>query len=152
MADIRDKWPFPVNAGVLGTYADEMKALQRRVEKNPDAAPMPEVAPTRLLTPLRSSDNLRIGEPRAPFDVAGDAGAVTLTHVVVRRFLKKARRRGSILFDEATESEPLVDVPENRREQMRTMLARERALLEILDRYNGLAEDVYNRLPAGVKG
>lgn len=151
MADIRNKWPFPVNAGVLGTYADEVKALQRRIEKNPDAAPMPEVAPTRLLTPLRSSDNLRIGEPHAPLSTDA-GGAITFTHVVIRRFLKKARRRGSVLFDEAAENEPLVDVPENRREQMRTMLARERALLEILDRYNGLAEDVYNRLLAGAKG
>jgi len=151
MADIRDKWPFPANAGIMGTYPEEMKALQRRIEKNPDAAPMPEVAPTRLLTPQRSSDNLRMGGPKAPLSTT-DAGTVTFTHVVVRRFLKKARRKGAVLFDEAADGEPLDDVPENRREQMRTMLARERALLEILDRYNSLAEDVYNRLLASAKG
>jgi hypothetical protein len=128
-----------------------MKALQRRVEKNPDASPMPELAPLRLLTPQRSSDNLRMGEPLAPGDVA-DPTTTTLTHVVIRRFLRRARRKGAVLFDEAVDTERLGELPENRRDQMRTMLARERAMLELLDRYNALAEDVYMRLLAGSKG
>jgi hypothetical protein len=128
-----------------------MKALQRRVEKNPDASPMPDLAPLRLLTPQRSSDNLRMGEPLAPGDVA-DPTTPTLTHVVIRRFLRRARRKGAVLFDEAVDTERLGELPENRRDQMRTMLARERAMLELLDRYNALAEDVYMRLLAGSKG
>lgn len=151
MADINSKWPWPANVGLLGTHPEEVKALQRRVEKNPDASPLAAAEPSKFLTPARSSDNLRVGEPAAPLEVA-ESTTFTFTHVVIRRFLKKARRRGAVLFDEAVESEPLVDVPENRREQMRGMLARERALLEILDRYNGLAEDVYMRLLAGAKG
>jgi len=151
MADIRDKWPWPTNVNFLGTHPEEMKALQRRVEKNPDASPMPDLAPLRLLTPQRSSDNLRMGEPLAPGDVA-DPTPPTLTHVVIRRFLRRARRKGAVLFDEAVDTERLGELPENRRDQMRTMLARERAMLELLDRYNALAEDVYMRLLAGSKG
>jgi hypothetical protein len=151
MADIRDKWPWPTNVNFLGTHPEEMKALQRRVEKNPDASPMPDLAPLRLLTPQRSSDNLRMGEPLAPGDVA-DPTTPTLTHVVIRRFLRRARRKGAVLFDEAVDTERLGELPENRRDQMRTMLARERAMLELLDRYNALAEDVYMRLLAGSKG
>ncbi|MFO0727425.1 MAG: hypothetical protein U1E65_26850 [Myxococcota bacterium] len=151
MADIKTKWPWPTNVGGLGTFPEEVKALQRRVEKNPDASPLAEIAPARLLTPIRSSDNLRMGEPAAPVEIQ-DARTVALSHVVIRRFLRKARRKGAVLFDEAVESERLEDVPENRRDQMRMMLVRESALLEILDRYNSLAEDVYMRLLAGSKG
>jgi hypothetical protein len=92
-----------------------------------------------------------MGEPLAPGDVA-DPTTPTLTHVVIRRFLRRARRKGAVLFDEAVDTERLGELPENRRDQMRTMLARERAMLELLDRYNALAEDVYMRLLAGSKG
>ncbi|MCC7384747.1 MAG: hypothetical protein IT384_23055 [Deltaproteobacteria bacterium] len=151
MADIRDKWPFPANVGLLGTYPEEVKALQRSPEKNPDAAPMPQVAPLRFLSPLKSSEDLRMGEPDSPIQLP-ENGTIIFTHVVIRRFLKKARRRGVVLFDDAVESEPLIDTPENRRDQMKAMLARERALLELLDRYNALAEGVYAQLLAGAKG
>jgi hypothetical protein len=151
MADIKDKWPWPVNVGVLGTYPEEVKALQRGGEKNLDASPLARAEPQKFLTPLRSSDNLRMGEPGVPLEVS-DQITIPFTHVVIRRFLKKARRRGAILFDDAVDSEPLGDAPEERRAQMRKMLARERALLEILDRYNALAEDVYMRLLAQSKG
>lgn len=151
MADIKDKWPWPVNVANLGVHPEEVKALQRRVEKNPDASPLAQAEPSKFLTPVRSSDNLRVGEPLVPHEVA-DAPAVPFTHVVIRRFLKKARRKGAVLFDDAVESERLEDLPEGRREQMRGMLARERAMLEILDRYNALAEDVYMRMLAQSKG
>jgi hypothetical protein len=150
MADIKDKWPWPASIGNIGMYPEEMKAL-RKVEKNPDASPMPELAPTKLLTPLQSSDNLRMGEPALPAALA-EATSIPLTHVVFRRVLAKARRKGAVLFEEAVEKEDLADLPADRRQQMRTMLARERAMLELLDHYNGLAEDVYMRLIATAKG
>jgi hypothetical protein len=151
MADINNKWPWPANIGTLGTFAEEVKALQKRVERNPDAAPMPEVAPTTLLTPQRSSDNLRMGEPTYLSETQETAPAV-LTHVAFRRILVKAKRRGVIRFDEAVETEDLAELPTSRREQMRSMLARERAMLDILARYNDLAESVYMRLLSESKG
>lgn len=151
MADINAKWPWPQNVGVLGTYAEEVKALQK-TEKNPDAAPMPALAPTKLLTPARSSDNLRMGEPELLKEIHGDATPVPLTHVVLRRVLGRSRKKGVLKFDEAVETENLEDMPSTRREQMRSMLSREKAMLEILDRYNGLAEGVYMRLLSESKG
>lgn len=151
MADINNKWPWPAAIGNLGTFPEEVKALQKRVEKNPDAAPMPEVAPTKLLTPQRSSDNLRMGEPSYLSDTHEIAPAV-LTHVAFRKILFKSRRKGVLKFDEAVETEDLEDLPNTRREQMRSMLARERAMLEIIGRYNELAEQVYTRLLSESKG
>ena len=65
---------------------------------------------------------------------------------------EEARRQAAVLFEETVEEDDLGDLPKGRRQQMRAMLMRERALLELLDRYNGLAEDVYMRLLAGAKG
>ena len=152
MVNTGGKWPWPRNVGLLGTHADEVRALRTRLEKNPDASPMPELGPSRLLSPNRSSDNLRIGEPAEANRATAEAAGFTLTHVVFRRFLSQARRRSAVLFDEAVEDAPLEGLPAGRREQMRSMLAREQAMLELLDRYNGLAEDVYMRLLAGAKG
>lgn len=151
MADINNKWPWAVGVGTLGTFPEEMKALQRRVEKNPDASPMPEVAPTKLLTPQRSSDNLRMGEPTYLSDTQEVSPAV-LTHVAFRRILFKSRRKGVLFFDESVETEDLEDLPTTRRDQMRSMLARERAMLDIIGRYNELAEAVYTRLLSESKG
>lgn len=152
MADINSKWPWPQNIGTLGTFPEEVKALQKRVEKNLDASPLAEVAPTKLLTPARSSDNLRMGEPEILQELNADAGPMTLTHVVFRRVLMKAKRKGVLRFDEAVDAEGLDELPSTRRDQMRSMLSREKAMLEILDRYNGLAEAVYMRLLSESKG
>jgi hypothetical protein len=150
MADIRDKWPWPTNIGTLGTYPEEIKQLQK-TEKNPDAAPMPDVAPVRLLSPTQSSDNLRMGEPAVPVTLI-EGLTSTLTHVVLRRVLSKARRRGAVLFDEAVDGGSFDDLPGGRHDQMKKNVARERALFDLLDRYNALAEDVYTRLLATAKG
>jgi hypothetical protein len=151
VTEINNKWPWPQNIGTLGTYAEEVKALQKRVEKNPDAAPMPEVAPTKLLTPQRSSDNLRMGEPSYLSDTQ-ESSPATLTHVAFRRILMKTKRKGVLRFDESVDTEELEDLPVTRRDQMRSMLAREKAMLEIIQRYNELAEAVYMRLLSEAKG
>ncbi len=152
MADIKQKWPWPHNVAVLGTFPEEVKETQRRVEKNIDASPMPALAPARLLSPDKNSESLRMGGPIPESDMLAENYQPTLTHVVVRRLLAKARTRGAVLFDEAIEQRPLHSMPEGRREQMNTLVAREQAMMEILDRYNGLAEDVYMRLLASSKG
>lgn len=157
MADINRRWPWPHNVGILGTYPEEVKALQRAPEKNPDASPLPDLAPSRLLTPNRSSDNIRMGEA----DVAklsvivdgGEASRVTsMIHVVFRRLLLRTRRRGILLFDDAVETGNLDDVATSRRDQMKSMLAREHAMLDLVARYNSLAEALYNRLLSESKG
>ncbi len=155
MAEIRSKWPWPRDAALLGTHPEEVKALRQRIEKNPAASPMPDLAPARLLSPSRTSDSLRMGGPVTADvdDVEHEIGARLLQHVVFRRILTKARRRAAVAFDEAVDSEPIDgDAPSGRREQMKAMIARERAMLEIFDRYNALAEDVYMRLLATSKG
>lgn len=151
MATIRDKWPWPVDVGLRGTFVDEAKQLRGRVEKNPDASPLADAAPAEFLNPVRQSERLRMGGPAVPLEVA-ESTTRALTHVIFRRILSKARRRGVVLFDDAVESADADELPRDRKEQMRLMLARERAMLELLDRYNSLAEDVYMRLLAGAKG
>ena len=151
MADIQNKWPWPRNVGALGTFPEEVHQ-ERKLEKNPDAAPMPQVAPARLLTPQRSSDNLRMGEPHPISDDPFEASQLELNHVVLRRLLMKRRRAGWTRFAEAVDREDLSDLPTARRDQMRTLLKREGAMLALLERYNGMAEAVYARLLSEAKG
>jgi hypothetical protein len=113
---------------------------------------MPELAPTRLLTPKSSSDHLRMGEPRVGEVDFAQATELPHTHVVLRRVLMRKKRRGWTLFGEAVESESLEGVPDNRRDQMRSLLSREAAMLDILSQYNELAEQVYARLLSESKG
>lgn len=150
MADIKQKWPWPQNVGLLGTYPEEIKTLQK-LEKNPDASPVPALAPSKLLDPKRSSDNLRIGEPASPAD-AYEATTPTLNHVVLRRLLMRRRKGPWALFHRAVEEESLEELPAARRDQMRAMLRREQAMLDMVERYNKLAEDVYARLLSEAKG
>lgn len=152
MAEIgRDKWPWPRNVGSIGTYPEEVHQL-KKLEKNPDAAPMPQVGPDRLLDPKKSSDNLRMGEPKPISEDPFEASQLELSHVVLRRLLMKRRRPSWGLFGKAVEQEELGELPESRREQMRAMLRRERAMLQMLERYNNLAEQVYSRLLSEAKG
>jgi hypothetical protein len=151
MADIKDKWPGLRNVGLAGTFPEEMKALQR-LEKNPDASPVPDLAPSRLLSPRRTSDDLRIGGPVAASPEAQENVQTTLTHVTLRRLLMRRRKKGWTQFERAVDDESLDDLPSARREQMRSMLRREQAMLELLDRYNQLAEGVYLRLLSEAKG
>lgn len=152
MPDLKTKWPWPVNAQLLGTHPEEVKALQHRVEKNILASPMPALAPSKLLTPNRNSEALRMGGPSVENDPSKDAPSFTLTHIVFRRVLTRARRQAAVLFDDAVDDSPLRNQPAGRKEQMRRMLSREQKMLEILDRYNGLAEGVYMRLLSSSKG
>ena len=151
MADIKQRWPWPANVGNLGTFPEEVRQLQK-LEKNPDAAPMPQVAPSRLLSPKRSSDNLRMGDPKPISEDPYDAAQLELTHVVLRRLLTRRRRGGWTSFADAVEEEDLDGLPGARREQMRAMLKREQAMLDLLDRYNAMAEMVYTRLLSESKG
>lgn len=151
MADIKQKWPWPANVGVLGTYPEEVHG-QKKLEKDPAASPMPALAPERLLTPKRSSDNLRMGEPAPVYPEGMEPVQLALTHVVLRRLLMKRKKVGWGLFEESVEEEALEELPGSRRDQMRAMLKRENAMLQLLERYNTLAEMVYSRLIGEAKG
>lgn len=151
MANINNKWPWPNNVGVLGTYPEEIKALQK-LEKNPEASPLPEAAPSAFLDPHTSSEHLRVGTPRAPHGEVDVPGNFVPLHVLLRRLLMRRKRTAWGLFDDAVEAEDLGELPASRRDQMRAMLRRERAMLEMLARYNELAEDVYARLLSESKG
>lgn len=149
--EINRKWPWPSSVGgVHGTYAEEIKALQK-LERNPSASPMPALAPTQLLAPKRTSDNLRFGEPARP---EGDdaVGLLPLSHVVLRRLRLKRERAGWRLFARAVDTERFDALPGNRRDQMRGMRRREEAMLDLVERYNGLAEAVYGQLLSESKG
>ncbi len=151
MAEIQQKWPWPRNVGTLGTFPEEVHA-QKRLEKNPDAAPMPQVAPTNLLEAKRSSDSLRIGDPHPISEDPFEATQLELNHVVLRRLLMKRGRTGWRSFADAVEDQDLKGLPGARRDQMRVMLRRESAMLDLLDQYNGMAEMVYARLLSESKG
>lgn len=151
MAEIQQKWPWPRNVGTLGTFPEEVHA-QKRLEKNPDAAPMPQVGPTQLLHAKRSSDSLRIGDPKPISEDPFEASQLELNHVVLRRLLMKRRRTSWRGFADAVEDQDLKGHPSARRDQMRVMLRRESAMLDLLDQYNGMAEMVYARLLSESKG
>lgn len=151
MADIKDKWPWPGNVAQLGTFPEEVRATQR-LEKNLDASPVADVAPSQFLDPKRSSDDLRIGDPNPVSNDPFEASQLEMTHVVLRRLLMKRRRPGWTQFSAAVAHEDLGNLPESRRTQMDTMLRREKAMLDLLERYNGMAEMVYARLLSESKG
>lgn len=149
---VDDKWPWPsALGGVHGTYAEEIRALQK-LEKNPNASPMPDLAPGRLLDPKRSSDDLRFGEPARVEAEDAPGGYFPLSHVVLRRLRLKRGRAGWRTFAHAVETEDLGDLPENRRAQMQGMRRREEAMLDLVERYNALAEAVYGQLLSESKG
>jgi hypothetical protein len=152
VANINGKWPWPNNVPLLGTFPEEVKALQK-LEKNPEASPLPEAEPSNFLEPKTSSEHLRVGTPKAPKgrDVEVPGSFIPL-FVLVRRVLMRRKRAAWSVFEEAVEDEDLSDLPESRREQMRAMLRRELAMLEMLGRYNELAEGVYARLLSEAKG
>ncbi|MEL6186297.1 MAG: hypothetical protein AAFU79_16860 [Myxococcota bacterium] len=148
---VNQQWPWPTSTGgVHGTHPEELKALQR-LEKNPSAAPMPQVGPSRLLAPQDSSDALRFGEPGGDVET-GAPTFVALSHVVLRRLRLKRARAGWRSFSAAVDTEPFEELPENRREQMRGMRRREDAMLDLIQRYNHLAETVYGQLIGDSKG
>jgi hypothetical protein len=152
MARINGNWPWPADVGLRGTFPEEVQE-RRRLERNPDAAPVPELAPEQLLRPRRSSDNLRLGQPADTEPESAESLTHPLFHVTLRRLLLRRRSEGWRAFGRAVEEAPLEEgIPDHRRDQMRTMLRREQAMLELLERYNGLAEAVYSRLLAESKG
>lgn len=152
MADINSRWPWPANRqGQLGTYADEVRQL-RQLEKNFDASPAPDVAPGQLLDPQKSSDHLRMGAPAPISDDPYEADQIALFHVIFRRLLGRRKKPGWILFENAVEEEELSELPDARRQQMRAMLQREGAMLQLIGEYNGLAEEVYARILSESKG
>lgn len=152
MADINSRWPWPANRqGQIGTYADEVHQL-RQLEKNPDASPAPHVAPGQRLDPKKSSDHLRMGSPAPVSDDPFEAAQIALYHVIFRRLLHRRRKAGWTMFESAVEDEELPDLPETRRQQMRAMLRREWAMLDLIGEYNGLAEEVYAKLLSESKG
>lgn len=154
MARINGNWPWPADVSLRGTFPEEVQH-RGRLEKNPDASPVPDAAPEQLLDPKRTSDSLRLGRPsEAGTEGEGSEGlAHPLYHVTLRRLLMRRRTRAWAAFGQAVDEAPLEDgIPDHRRDQMRTMLRREQAMLELLDRYNALAEAVYSRLLAESKG
>ena len=152
MADINTRWPWPANRqGQLGTYPEEVRQL-RQLERNPDAAPIPDVAPGQLLDPQGSSDHLRMGEPAPVSNDPYEAAQIAMFHVIFRRLLSRRKRPGWSMFETAVEEEDLPELPDARRQQMRAMLRREWAMLDLISEYNGLAEEVYAKLLSESKG
>lgn len=150
MAEIRSKWPWPQNIGPLGTYAEEVRAP--KLERDPEAAPMPAAAPVSFLSPAGSSEQLRVGEPPAFSADPTEIEQLSLRHVVFRRVLARRKGTGWQQLERAVDTQPLTGLPEPRRDQMRAMLRREQAMLQILERYNGMAEQVYAVMLSEAKG
>lgn len=152
MARINGNWPWPADVSLRGTFPEEVREL-RRLEKNPEASPAPEAAPEQLLRPRKTSETLRLGQPAETEPDGPEALTHPLLHVTLRRLLLRRKNTGWRAFGHAVEEAPLGEgVPDHRRDQMRTMLRREQAMLDLLDRYNRLAETVYARLLAESKG
>jgi hypothetical protein len=152
VAEIKGKWPWPQNIGTLGTFPEEVKAL-RKLEVNPDASPVPAAEPERFLWPRRSSDHVRMGGPPEEGPLKDPATPLALHFVLFRRVLSRRKKVSWGVFEDAVEAQDLDDgLPDARRDQMRSMLKREQAMLDILHRYHSMAEMVYNRLIGESKG
>ncbi len=153
MPKINGNWPWPTDLVQRRTFKEELRT-GRALEKNIQASPMPSARPEKLLAPKTSSEHLRMADGRAPqARTEQTATPTSVGYIAFRRVLARRKKKGTALFDSLVEEEDLGDdVPEERRAKMRNMLARERAMHEILGRYAGLAEELYSRLLGESKG
>jgi hypothetical protein len=141
----RTVWPWPVQNGVLGLTADEIKVQRATVSKDPAIQPIPETRATEFLAPTGNSEHLRLSPPAAANPLVTPTGPLH-DHIMVRAALEKARGTAAQDLHKFLQSPEAAGLPEDRRNQMRASLAREQALMTLMRGIQEMQETIYARV------
>jgi hypothetical protein len=141
----RFTWVNPAGTGVgpAGMTADEVKANQGAKVSRPETAPIAQRGPVEFIAPSTSSETLRLAVPEAAHPFATPTGP-RHDHMMVRKALTRSssdvsRQLVSALKDPVGLNKPDAD-------RMRASLAREHAMLGLLEKLQKMQDQVYGRI------
>lgn len=139
-------WMTPAGGAVgpAGMSADEVKVHLGQQSALPEVAPIAQRGPVEFIQPTLSSDQLRLAVPEAANPYATPTGP-RHDYVMVRTALGRSRSDTSrnlvgLLRD------PPAGLPPESVERMRASLAREHAMLGLLQNLQEMQEQIYGRI------
>lgn len=138
-------WPWPTTNPTLGVTADEIKVAKPNAAKDPFLQPIPEVRATEFLNPTKGSDHLRLSPPAAANPMATATGPIH-DHFKVRTALDKAKGANAQELHKFLQSPDIAAIPEDRKTQMKTSVAREQAMVTLLRSVHDMQERIYSKV------
>lgn len=142
----RFPWMTPAGGaiGPAGLTADEVKVNQGQKPLLPDVAPIAQRGPVEFIQPTMSSDHLRLAVPEAANPFATPTGP-RHDFMMVRVALGRSRSDTSRALVGLLKDPPAGLAPESV-ERMRASLAREHAMLGLLQDLQEMQEQIYGRI------
>ena len=142
----RFPWVTPSGTPLVdnGMTADEVKVHQAVEGQTIESQPIAQRAPVEFLTPSRSSDHLRLAVPEAANPFATPTGP-RHDHMMVRTALERSHTDTSKQLVGLLR-EPPQGVASDSVERMRASLAREHAMLGLLQNLQEMQDQVYGRI------
>lgn len=142
----RFPWVTPSGGpiGPAGMSVDEVKVHQGVKPLPPDVAPIAQRGPVEFISPSHSSDHLRLAVPEAANPYATPTGP-RHDFMMVRTALARSRSETSRGLVSLLKSPPPGLAPESV-ERMRASLAREHAMLGLLQNLQEMQEEIYGRI------
>lgn len=139
--------PAGTSIGPAGMTADEVKVHQGQKPSTPDVAPIAQRGPVNFIQPSVSSDHLRLAVPTAANPFATPTGP-RHDHMMVRTALGRSRSDTSRTLVGLLK-EPPAGLAADSVERMRASLAREHAMLGLLQNLQEMQEQIYGRIIGG---
>jgi hypothetical protein len=139
----RANWPFPTAPG-LGVSVEELKIQQARPDKDPALMPIAQTAPVEFISPTSSSEHLRLQTPVAANPLATPTGPLH-DHIYIRRAFERAESELSQRLYQLVVRDG-VQLPADRKSQIRASLSREQALFSRLREVKDMQEYIYGKI------
>jgi hypothetical protein len=141
----RFSWVNPAGTGLgpAGMTADEVKANQAVRAARPETAPIAQRGPVEFIAPSTSSETLRLAVPEAANPFATPTGP-RHDHMMVRKALARSSSETSRLLVSALKDP--VGVQKADADRMRASLAREHAMLGLLEKLQKMQDQIYGRI------
>jgi hypothetical protein len=139
-------WVTPSGAKVVqsGLSAEEVKLHQGQKITTPETMPIAQRGPLEFIAPSTSSDHLRLAVPEAANPFATPTGP-RHDHMMVRTALSRSQTATSKHLVGLLRAPP-GGLPGESVERMRASLAREHAMLGLLQNLQEMQEQIYGRL------
>jgi hypothetical protein len=144
----RFPWVTPSGGAVVdgGLTADEVKVHQGQAPATVESQPIAQRAPMEFIAPARSSDHLRLAVPEAANPFATPTGP-RHDHMMVRTALQRSHTDTSKqLVGMLREPPKGLKIASDSVERMRASLAREHAMLGLLENLQEMQDQVYGRI------
>ena len=139
----RANWPFPTAPG-LGVSVEEIKARQAQPDKDPALMPIAQTAPVEFINPSTSSEHLRLQTPVAANPLATPTGPLH-DHIYIRSAFERAESDLSQRLYQLVARDG-VQIPADRKSQIRASLSREQALFSLLHNVKDMQDYVYGKI------